>query len=247
MTRSTSSNLSEGEEKLKKIINKLGKRARLVVELILKQGYVTTEDLQKRGYEHPPRAVRDVRESGIPIETFYVTSPETGRRIAAYKLGDLTLLRNKLGRKVIPKRIKIELYKNSGGRCFICYGRFAPQYLQVDHRIPYEITGGIENLKGDIKNYMLLCSSCNRAKSWTCEHCTNWLKDKSVDKCSNCYWANPENYCHIALNEVRRVDLLWGSEEIHLFERLKDLAQKNGCSVSEYVKRIVKEYVERAT
>ena len=39
------------------------------------------------GYNHPPRAIRDVRELGIPIITYRVTD-STGRSIAAYKFGN---------------------------------------------------------------------------------------------------------------------------------------------------------------
>ena len=38
---------------------------------ILKHGHITTEELEETyGYDHPPRAARDVREQGIPLETF---------------------------------------------------------------------------------------------------------------------------------------------------------------------------------
>ena len=47
------------------------KRARIVIDHILKNGFITTEDLEKEyGYNHPPRAARDVRETGIPLSTF---------------------------------------------------------------------------------------------------------------------------------------------------------------------------------
>jgi hypothetical protein len=53
------------------------KRARIVIEHIMMHGFITTEDLETTyGYNHPPRAVRDVRESGIPLETFKVKSKE---------------------------------------------------------------------------------------------------------------------------------------------------------------------------
>ena len=42
----------------------------------------------KYGYHHPPRAVRDIREKGVPIETFKITSEQTGRKIGAYRFGD---------------------------------------------------------------------------------------------------------------------------------------------------------------
>src|SRR5471030_3213195 len=67
------------------------KRARTVIHHILAHGQITTEELSELyNYDHPPRAVRDVRENGIPLETYFVTSPKTGRKIAAYKFADPT-------------------------------------------------------------------------------------------------------------------------------------------------------------
>jgi hypothetical protein len=46
------------------------KRPRAVIDHILKHGLVTTEELRSRyGYNHAPRAARDVREQGIPLVT----------------------------------------------------------------------------------------------------------------------------------------------------------------------------------
>ena len=40
-----------------------GKRPKTVIDHILKRGHITTEELKnKYGYDHPPRAARDVRE-----------------------------------------------------------------------------------------------------------------------------------------------------------------------------------------
>ena len=50
------------------------KRPRTVIAHILEHGQITTEELKDiYGYNHPPRAIRDVREQGIPIITFCVT------------------------------------------------------------------------------------------------------------------------------------------------------------------------------
>lgn len=48
------------------------KRARFVIDTILEKGYCSTEDLKNGGYEHAPRAARDVRELGIPLETYKI-------------------------------------------------------------------------------------------------------------------------------------------------------------------------------
>ncbi len=69
------------------------KRPKTVIDHILKHGFITTEELEsKYGYNHPPRAARDVREEGIPLETFRVKNAE-GRTIAAYRFGDVTKIR----------------------------------------------------------------------------------------------------------------------------------------------------------
>lgn len=64
------------------------KQPRTVIDHILKHGYITTEELKEQyGYNHPPRAARDVREQGIPLETYRVTGSD-GRKIGAYRFGD---------------------------------------------------------------------------------------------------------------------------------------------------------------
>ncbi len=69
------------------------KRPKAVINHILQYGFVTTEELQQTyGYNHPPRAARDVRELGIPLETFRVTGSD-GRKIAAYRFGDINKAR----------------------------------------------------------------------------------------------------------------------------------------------------------
>ncbi len=46
------------------------KRPKTVIDHILKHGQITTEELKNiYGYNHPPRAIRDVREQGIPMIT----------------------------------------------------------------------------------------------------------------------------------------------------------------------------------
>jgi hypothetical protein len=233
------------DEIIEEAKSNLSKRAKLVVDHILKHGFITTEDLEKYGYKHPPRAARDVREGGIPLVTFTVKSSDQ-RSIAAYKFGDLTKIRMDIlsGRKTLPKSLKDELFIDSSGKCAICSGRFESRYFQIDHRIPYEVAGDLDVINRDKSDYMLLCSSCNRAKSWSCEHCSNWLTEKSVKVCQNCYWTSPENYIHIALKEVRRVDILWENGEVEVYEKLKVLASKYDYPIPDYVKKIITKCLE---
>jgi len=91
-------------EKCKKV---RAKRPRTVIDHILKHGYLTTQELKdKYGYNHPPRAARDVREQGIPLETFRIEGSD-GRKIGAYRFGDPAMARfSKLqGRTAFSKQL----------------------------------------------------------------------------------------------------------------------------------------------
>jgi hypothetical protein len=218
------------------------KRAKILIDHIVKHGSITTEDLETvYGYSHPPRAARDVREAGIPLETFKVKSAQ-GKSIAAYKFGDLNNIQhNKIaGRLVFSKEFKHKLYTTCNGRCAICNGIFQERYLQIDHRVPYEIIGDVNSFQQYISHYMLLCASCNRAKSWSCEHCENWMSKKDTELCMRCYWGNPESYEHIALQKIRRLELTWQNNEIEFFEFLKEKAKKDSIELPEYVKNLLK-------
>ena len=163
----------------KKFLEKLeavtAKRPRTVIQHILEHGSVTTEELKRLGYEHAPRAARDVRELGIPLETFRVRDSQ-GRSIAAYRFGNPAKVGDRMskasGRTVLSKALKKALVEKYGARCFIYRQPMEENLLQVDHRVPYEIGGEQDGQNLDC--YMLLCPSANRAKSWTCEHCPNW-------------------------------------------------------------------------
>ena len=98
-----------------------GKRPRIVIDHILEHGYVTTEQLKDiYGYNHPPRAARDVRDQGIPLETYRVTGKD-GRKIAAYRFGDPSKTRfSRLsGRTALTRHLKNDLIKKHGEKCFI--------------------------------------------------------------------------------------------------------------------------------
>jgi 5-methylcytosine-specific restriction endonuclease McrA len=220
------------------------KRAKIVIDHILQHGFITTEDLENTyGYNHPPRAARDVREAGIPLETFKVKSKD-GKSIAAYRFGDITQLQvNRIaGRTMFPKEFKKTLFDSCNGKCAVCNGEFAERYLQIDHKIPYEV-GGDVNEQQDIADFMLLCASCNRAKSWSCEHCENWKNDKKTDLCLQCYWGNPFDYTHIALKEVRRLDLQWEGEEVKNYDAVKVIADSKSIEMTDFVKQLLKNNV----
>lgn len=110
--------------------------------------------------------------------------------------------------------------------------------LQVDHRVPYEIGG--EASHEDIDQFMLLSPSANRAKSWTCEHCSNWqIKDKTF--CVSCFWAHPEDYTHVADRQERKIILTFTGDEIEDYNRL--IAMVGEDKAEETIKEAIKKYI----
>lgn len=219
------------------------KRPKTVIDHILQHGQITTEKLRDTyGYNHPPRAIRNVREQGIPIKMFRVTGSD-GRKIAAYKFGDPADVRatQLSGRTAFSSKLKDALIEKHGARCNIYLETFPVRELQIDHRIPFEITGDNGDLSEDINEYMLLCASANRAKSWSCENCLNW-KNKDTLACKTCYWAYPESYKHIAMRDIRRLDLLWSGDEVADYEILIEEAEKVREEAPEYVKKVLRSH-----
>lgn len=216
------------------------KRARTVIDHLLKHGQITTEELKiSYGYDHPPRAVRDVKEHGIGIERVSVTG-SNGRKMAAYRFADPKVVRVRRfdGRTGLSKQIKDALIQKYGCRCFIYVEEMPAADLQMDHRVPYEVSGESSTMAAD--EFMLLSGSANRAKSWSCEHCENWRTLKKREVCLSCYWAYPEKYEHIAMQQIRRVDLLWRGEDTKQYEQLKADAAEAGMAIPEFVKEVLK-------
>jgi hypothetical protein len=233
-------------EFLEKLRSITAKRAKTVIDRILAHGFITTEELSRKyGYDHAPRAARDVREQGIPLETFKVTGAN-GRTIAAYRFGDPSEVRagRMGGRTAWPKDFKNTLATRDGCKCAICTTAYEPRYLQIDHRVPYEV-GGDEVGDVVIDDFMLVCGSCNRAKSWSCEHCTNWVEIHDSSVCRKCYWASPTGYLHVALRPIRRLDVTWTESEVQEYERLRELAQVAEQELPEFVKAVLRRSVRR--
>ena len=229
------------KEKLDSVTNK---RARFVIDTILQKGFCSTEDLKDAGYEHAPRAARDVRELGIPLDTFKVKD-RTGKSIAAYRFGDWeeykkqNQVNKSAGRTLQSTKIKQALIQRHGSICFLYNEEYPEQLLQVDHRIPFEILG--EQDEQNIDNFMLLCPSGNRSKSWACEHCENW-RIKNPSMCSCCYYAHPENYEHVAGTEEKKIDLIFKGADIDIYNRIKELADQKGINLQDAFKKFFKSF-----
>lgn len=216
------------------------KRPRAVIDHIIEHGHVTTEELDRLyGYKHPPRAAGDVRDHGVPLETYY-PKREDGRRMGAYRFADPSLIKSGRigGRKAFSKNFKKDLIAAHGEKDHISGERMKARYLQIDHRIPYQVAGDDSR---DLADYMLIDASNQRAKSWSCEHCQNFLELHDPAICRRCFWAWPEDYDHIAMEEERRLVLTWQGKSVEAFDRLKHRADQDGTDVRDVAKRILSE------
>lgn len=227
---------------LKRLRGVTAKRPKTVIAHILKHGFITTGDLMDRyGYIHPPRAIRDVRENGIPV-VMYRAKGADGRSIAAYRFGNPDAvpppLSRAAGRTALSKALKKALITKFGAKCAIYMATLDETALQVGHRVPYEVTGGQDG--GDISRYMLLCPSANRAKSWTCEHCPNWTR-KSPDFCLKCFWASPDDYDHVAGKKERAIFVVFTGNEVDDYDRLIALSGLEAAQTT--IKRLVRDHV----
>lgn len=215
------------------------KRAKTVIDHIIMHGFITTEELSdKYGYDHPPRAARDVRENGIPLKTLKVVSEKTGRKIAAYTFDYREKVKGRIGgRKAFSIKFKNDLIERYGSRSALTNEEIDPRYLQIDHRIPYEVAG---NEAGEnIENYMLLDASGQRAKSWSCEACENFRIKRDKKICESCFWAYPEKYTHIAMQPERRIDIVWSGEDCKQHTSILEKSKKSGQTPQEYIKALI--------
>lgn len=222
------------EALLERINSITNKRARVVLDSLVKKGSISTAELQAAGYDHPPRAARDVVELGIALKRVTIKRKD-GQRIASYVFDERELDPLKTGRVVLAKKEREAIFERNGSKCGFCGCK---SNLQVDHKIPYEVAGESQRYEDD--PYQVLDGSCNRKKSWDCEHCENWTKIKDPKICRSCYWASPDNYDHVAMRPERRIDIVWTGKEVKAFEAIEAAARRAGRSVGEQIKTMIR-------
>lgn len=206
-------------------------RARTALDIMLREGAVTTVDLrEKHGFEHPPRAIRDLKDAGAVVRSTKVRL--NGKTISRYELDDI-MGSQAAGRprNPITKADKERIIGEFAGRCAVCGVESAR--LQLDHRVPFAVAGDPE--QWSVETGMPLCPSDNRAKSWACEHCANWMvKDPAM--CAGCMWCHPENYEHIAGEPTRRLVVTATTDEgVGILRRVDVEASDRDVSPSEVV------------
>lgn len=217
-----------------------GARSSKVLKAALDEGGITTEEILALGYKHAPRARQDAVDLGFPIETLPVKDSD-GKRIAKYILLKEAEIRAILkGRAIVPKAFKNKLVKDYGAADRITGLEVVPSALQVDHRVPFQVSGDDGLWAEDVNKFMLLTGSSQRKKSFSCERCPNFTKLKDAAICGTCYWAFPDtDYKHIAMRQVRQVELVWQDDEAVLFDRVKAKLASAGRTVEEALKTLL--------
>jgi hypothetical protein len=219
---------------LERIDSITNKRARVVLDTLVRKGSISTAELQAAGYDHPPRAARDVVELGIALQRVTIKRKD-GQRIASYIFDERELDPLKTGRVVLAKKERESIIRRNGSKCGLCGCK---SNLQVDHKIPYEVAGESQRYEDD--PYQVLDGSCNRKKSWDCEHCENWKRIKDLRICQSCYWASPDDYTHVAMRPERRIDIVWIGDEVKAFETIEKAARRTGRSIGEQIKTMIR-------
>lgn len=87
---------------------------------------------------------------------------------------------------------------------------------------------------------MLLDASSQRAKSWSCEQCPNFRQLRDSDVCRTCFWAFPESYKHIAMQQIRRTDVVWQDADVPIHDRLRAEADRAGITMAELLLRLAR-------
>lgn len=206
----------------------MSRRAAVVRDHILQYGSITTKTLSDEyGYTHPPRARADLQDAGVGVASRRVRVD--GKNIAEYYFTGAAN-KNAAGRVVIPKSFSDQLKAEFDHRCAICSGVFTDKELQADHRVPFMIGGDKPTF--EIEDFMPLCASDNRAKSWACEHCSNWeVRDEAM--CESCFWAHPESYSHVEGREERRLSIVFQGDETKVYDDIEAQSKKAGRGIVE--------------
>lgn len=60
-----------------------------------------------------------------------------------------------------------------------------------------------------------------------------------------CYWGSPENYNHIALQQIRRLDIQWTDNEVKYYDAIKVVADENKIELPDFVKKLIEDKLKK--
>ena len=133
-----------------------------------------------------------------------------------YQLQSLTVSPKREPRAKPSPQLWKSIKEDADFRCAHCGQREPAVKLSPDHRVPRSRSG-----TNDPENWQPLCEQCNNAKSSACQGCSL--------NCTVCFWAYPETYKPIIVQDDNR-------EQIHR------AAEKAGLNQSELANIIIRDY-----
>lgn len=136
-----------------------------------------------------------------------------------YQLTSLTLSPKREPRAKPSAQLWRNIKELCDGKCAHCGAAEPDIQLSPDHRIP-RARGGTNS----DENWQPLCEQCNNAKSSSCQGCNQ--------NCNVCFWAFPEAYKPIIIDDTNR-------------ELIRRSAEKKKLNQSELANKILRDYFKR--
>lgn len=191
---------SSVEEYVKDIYDNLYPRAKVAADLLIKKGTITKYDFENTNVpvSQAPRAIRDLKDHGIPIKTLErISVPQAKTKVSQYAFGsvDDIVSTSKYGRMYNPSGMKEKLVRLHGRVCVFCGKKLSGQDMELDHKLPVNIFGdlsSVERLNPD--NYQLVCRKCNRLKREATSHGAFDDRKQGMDIVKQNYWYDPVRY-----------------------------------------------------
>lgn len=135
-----------------------------------------------------------------------------------YQLVSLDVTSKREPRLKPPPKLWNSIKSFTNYKCAHCGQNEPDVKLSPDHRMPRSRGGGNEE-----GNWQPLCEQCNNAKSSACQGCTL--------NCNVCFWAFPESYKPIVVNDTNR-------------EQIRRAAEKAGVNQSEFANNVLKNFFQ---
>ena len=100
------------------------------------------------------------------------------------------------------------------------------------------------------KEFLALCASVTAKRPKTVidhivKHGQITTEDLKNTCGLSCYWAYPENHQHVAMKQMRRVDVAWQGEETAEFDAVKQAATAAGKTPADFIKEAVRAAIFR--
>lgn len=162
----------------------------------------------KEPYVDPFRRMRELQG-----EEGFTNITKEGSR---YQIGSLNVGPKRVPRAKPSTKLWEKIKVDADYKCAHCGQREPLAKLSPDHRIPRSRGGD-----NDDGNWQPLCEQCNNAKSSACQGCNM--------NCHVCFWAFPESYKPIVVEDDNR-------------EHIRRAAEKAALDQSELANKIIRDH-----